>query len=530
MALYETFGNKPNIVLFVAEDLDFEGLSCYSAIETGYSGLHSVGNPYSLLNEPIQDKVYTPTIEKMAMKGVAFDEYYCTAPVCTASRYSILTGCFPERSPEMILKAHGKPATVWFNAPIMPGQETLPVILQNNGYRTGIFGKWHNYPLDVYNEIYDLYNCFDQKLQPDHPKAKQGVSKGYQLARDYLVQANLGWDVADRTYYENPEVIHPPYLDSQNIDWVVEGAVQFIKEQRNKPFFAYVAVSLPHSRYSGERFANANPLSTPAGLLDKRPEVMPTREEIRNTIRAKGLDDYACEGLWLDEAVKAVYHALEETGEAENTCFVFTTDHPTAGKGSCHLGRIPLIFYWPGHILPQNMCHELLSEVDLAPTLLNIAGIAQPKSMTDGISFAQIFRGEHSQRKNCMMEMVNSRAIISNGYKYIANRLPGRTQEEILQILCNGLHIVTYRPSKPFDEEAVMKQVGWLAIPERDYMFWHLDELFPGYFDPDELYDLREDKLEQKNLWNDSVMKEKRAQLKALLQQELAKMPNPFAL
>ena len=525
---------RPNIVLFLAEDLDYEGLNCYDAVATGYTGLIHAGNSYAGETEVPTQEMLTPTIDTMAGNGAMFESYYCASPICTPARYSVLTGRFPERSPELIQEAGGKPATIWFNTPIMPGETLLPKQLKQSGYHTAIFGKWHNYPTEVYNQIYDQYTSFPDTATWDDPEAQKAVRRGYQMAADYLRGETFGWDVAERIYYENPEIIYPYELSCQNIDWVVEGAVSFIREQREEeqPFFAYVAVSLPHSRYNGERFSNANLRSSPAGLLEDIPSVMSTREEIRARVKAAGLPDDACEGLWLDEAVKAIHKAVCEIGKEQETCFIFTTDHPTAGKGSCHLGRIPLIFYWPGTIEALPPQRQLLSEVDLTPTILEMAGCPlAPDTVLDGRSFWNLLRRQpFRERESVMMEVVNSRAIVKDGFKYIANRLPGRSIEEVNLFLARELHSANRFSHPPMDEETAWKTVGWFAIPERDYMFWNLDRLFPDYFDKDQLYDLRSDPLEQHNLAEKPHYKAILKEMQEEMKRQLANMPNPFSV
>lgn len=103
---------QPNIVLFLAEDLDYDGLNCYNAAATGYTGLVRAGNPYAVENEAPVTGMLTPTIDKMAREGAMFEQYYCASPLCTPARYSVLTGRFPERSPELVQESGGKPATI----------------------------------------------------------------------------------------------------------------------------------------------------------------------------------------------------------------------------------------------------------------------------------------------------------------------------------------------------------------------------------------------------------------------------------
>ena len=504
----------PNIVLFLAEDLDFEGLNCYNAEATGYTGLIRAQNPFAAATQKPSGRLLTPTIDSLAGDGVMFDNYYCTSPICTPARYTVMTGRLPERSKEHRELFGNGPSTVWFNSAIYPEETLLPKMLKTAGYQTAVFGKWHNFPLPVRNELHRRYHSFPPEATWEDPDARKGVQEGYQYAVDYLKKNDYGWDTVDRIYYENPEPYLPASLSSHNIDWVIEGADAYLRSRcgQNEPFFAYIAVSIPHARYSGNRFREANPLSSPAGLLEQPPCVLPSRQQILERIQAAGMEENACEGLWLDEAVKAVRKAVAAIGASRDTCFIFTTDHPTAGKGSCHLGRIPLIMYWPGHLEGGRIFSQLLSETDLASTILELAGCPVPSDMClDGNSFAGLLQPALSSwnpRESVLMENVNSRAIVKDGYKYIANRLPGRNSRE--SELCG--------------------RTGWLAfqIGDHDGMWWNLDRLFPAYFDKDQLYDIVEDPMEQHNLASDPKRKELLISMQKALAGELCRLPHPF--
>lgn len=503
---------RPNIVLFLAEDLDYECVNCYNQYQTSYSGLYEAGNPYSLGHFPPNRGLLTPTLDSLAGDGVLFNRYYCASPVCTPARYTVMTGRFPERSHEFIQKNQGRPATVWFNTPITEDETLLPKALHQVGYRTALFGKWHNFPAETGAEIRKRYHSFPADCCWRDPRAQKGVREGYQYAVNFLQNGDFGWDLVDRLYYDNPEPFLPECLSSQNIDWVVEGAVDYIRSQKDsdQPFFAYVAVSLPHSRYNGKRFLSANPLSSPAGELEKAPTVLPSRLDIYKRVKTAGLPDSACEGLWLDEAVKALRKAVRQIGAEEDTMFVFTTDHPTAGKGSVHLGRLPLIIHWPGHLEGGRVVDSLLSETDLAPTLLEAAGCPPvPEMQQDGSSFLALAEGRSTHERECiMMELVNSRALVMDGFKYIANRLPNGTPEEI----------------------AAWKKVGWLAQDVWHEVYWNLLDSFPHYFDGDELYDHRTDPMEQHNLASDPAYRPVLDKMRRELIRQLAKLPHPFAV
>jgi arylsulfatase A-like enzyme len=275
-----------------------------------------------------------------------------------------------------------------------------------------------------------------------------------------------------------------------------------------------VPVTIPHSRYRGDIFEQSDPLATPAGMLERAPQVMMSRQEIVQRVTDAGLPAYAREGLWLDEGFNAILRKLQEIGQAEDTCVIFTTDHPTAGKETCHLGRIPFLARWPGRIPPGTESQALLAQTDLAPTILDIAGCDVPTDMRlDGQSLKPLLLGQtaESHRDSVLLEVVNSRALVSAPWKYIANRWPD------------------YLPAI-----ADINKTGWLGTTRydnaciRDSVPYQADKLWPAYFCADQLYNVKTDPCEQRDLSQDPVYAETLAEMQQKSRTELAKLPHAF--
>ncbi len=505
---------KPNIVLFVAEDLDYEGLNCYDAAQTGYTGVIQAGNP-NFPEAYTVDRLLTPTIDNLAASGFKSSNYYCVSAICTPSRYAILTGRYPERNPHFCqMYPTNAQANIFFNIGLERDETNLPKTLQAHGYTTGIAGKWHNYPQEVKLRLVDMYQQIPLDADPRDPGIRSAIQAWYQIASDYL-KDGFGWDTVDRVYFDNPEPFHPQAISGHNLEWIIEGAINFLEENREseKPFFLYIPVTTPHSRYKADIFSS-DPLGTAAGMLDEVPDVFKSRLEIMRAVEQAELPNYAREGYWLDEGVRAVLEKLDEIGASEDTCFIFTTDHPTAGKETCHLGRIPLIARWPGRIQPGLESKSLIAETDLAPTILEIAGCEIPEDMRqDGMSFKALLTGEVSPvtREEVLMEVVNSRGIVSNQWKYIANRLP-EALKATADLPKAGWFGSNYYDNTRF-REAVSHQV---------------DKLFPHYFDKDQLYDLEADPCEQNNLAANPTYAPILAEMREKLRVELETLPHPF--
>ncbi len=161
---------------------------------------------------------------------------------------------------------------------------------------------------------------------------------------------------------------------------------------------------------------------------------------------------------------------LEESGQADNTLIVFTTDQLTRGKWTCYQGvRVPVFIHWPGKVKP-GVNHTVLSGMDLAPTILELIGGKPPEAseaILDGQSFAPMLSGAKIDERPLLVEMGYARAVIHQGWKYIATRLP-----------------VSSTPNKP---------VNLLNRPsgDKEQIPTHLD---PSFGAKDELFDLKNDR------------------------------------
>ena len=506
---------RPNIVLFAAEDLDYEGVNCYDASQTGYTGVIRSGNE-EVRDRYEVDELLTPAIDSLAGDGFRSENYYCASAICTPARYSMLTGRYPERNTHFCeMYPKNTQANIFFNIGMTRDETNIAKVLRSNGYRTGMTGKWHNYPQDVKLRLVDMNTAIPPDADPRDPPVRKAVEAWYRQARDYL-QNGFGWDSVERVYFDNPEPWNPKEIGVHNIEWIVEGALEFLDGSKGseQPFFLYVPVTVPHSRYNGKQMTHSNPLATPSGLLDEPPDVMMPRDEIVRRVKEARLPEFAQTGLWLDEGVNAVLGKLDEMGVADDTCFIFTTDHPTAGKETCHLGRIPLIVRWPGHVKPGTVSDELLGQVDLAPTVLDIAGCAAPEDMLqDGQSFRSLLTGEvtTSSRDSVLLEVVNSRAIVKGKWKYIANRLPEEIRG-LADVGCTGWFGSMY-----YDNRRIRQGPPHNA-----------DKLFPSYFCEDQLYNLESDPLEQRNLMDDPQYQDVIREMRDTLCAKLASLPHPF--
>jgi arylsulfatase A len=304
----------------------------------------------------------TPNLDRMAKEGLRLTSFESAAAVCSASRVALLTGCYPQRVG--ILGALGPSAKHGIH-----GDEVLiPEILKERGYATAIFGKWH---LGHHPEFLPTRHGFDRyfglpysnDMWPNHPTNKTFPP--------------LPLVDGEKTIETNPD-------QSQLTTWYTERAVQFIAENRERPFFLYVPHSMPHvPLFVSDKFAGR----TKRGLFG----------------------DVIAE---IDWSVGQILEALEKHGLTEETLVLFSSDNGPwlsygnhagsagplrEGKGTVWEGghRVPTLARWPGNIPAGGECRELCGTIDVLPTLAKLAGGNAPTDrIIDGRDIWPLLAGE----------------------------------------------------------------------------------------------------------------------------------------
>ncbi|WP_233200244.1 sulfatase-like hydrolase/transferase [Blastopirellula marina] len=321
---------QPNIVLVIADDQGYGDLACH-------------GNPV----------IQTPHIDRLASQASQLSNYH-VAPTCSPTRAALQSGHWTDRT--------GAWHTIMGRSMLRANEQTLGQMLKANGYRTGMFGKWHlgdNYP-----------------YRPED----RGYDEVYRHGGGGVGQTPDVWDNAyfDGAYFHNGEI---EAAEGFCTDVFFQQAKQFIRESAasKEPFFAYISTNAPHG-----------PLHCPQEYMDKYADQKPAIAAFFGMITN------------IDDNVGQTRALLEELGIAENTMFIFTTDNGTATgasvynagmrgrKGSEYEGghRVPFMCYWPaGGMDQQHVSDRLTHAVDVAPTLLDLIGGETPEDYKfDGIS------------------------------------------------------------------------------------------------------------------------------------------------
>jgi len=519
---------KPNVLIIFTDDLDFDELGVYDpqSHPTTTAARAASGTPLRENRKYV--KPLTPNIDRLIRESMDFSEMRMVTTVCTPARYSLLTGQYCSRSRSLQEKwPVSGPACVEFNTDILPGQWYLPRALHDAGYTTGIVGKWHlseeahpglgrvTPPICDYTgkEVSGSQN-------PADPENARRIREAYEDAIRFL-KDKQGFDFACSIYMGNANQLglpKPLWEHESNMEWFTAGAVKFLDGQKDasKPFFLYFAPNIPHGG-GGEKFAAADPRATPEGLVDWHIGIQPSREDVLRRTRAAGVRD--AWATWLDDGVGVILKKLDDLGLSKNTIVVFSSDQQSRGKWTCYeAARVPFAVRWPGKIKEGSRCDVSLAGVDLVPTLLELCGVKLPPpadAVVDGRSFAPCLTGGTVAERPVLIEMGFGRAIVANGWKYIAVRFPEKMEEEIKVLQEKGKPLESY--INPRRNE--LGRLGGEMPPGAQ---------FPSLADPDQLYDLKADMLEQHNLANDPEHASKLAEMKKLLADALTPLPHVF--
>jgi len=482
----------------------------------------------------LRGKALTPAIDRLAAEGVYFSRGYVPSSVCTPSRYTCLTGRYASRAQSENFRRCTTPegqTCVQWNTELRPEDSTLPKVLKRAGYVTGMVGKWHNGGGKTWSGINrdqlrdaDPADSQIAQILTDAQAAlhQQIGSCGF----DYVASANLGNFAS-----------HPcRALRYHNQEWITQGAINFIEQNKDRPFFLYMATTLLHGPDPLESL-KADPRITHAGLLDEPLRVQPSRRSVLGRAKAAGINERLAPATWLDDGIGAVLRKLDQLGLAEDTLVIFLNDHGVEqGKGSCYEGgvRTPVIVWWKDRI-ESGRSDALIQSIDLAPTILEACGIKPPAELhVDGRSLLPLVAGKTDEvHQSLYFEIGHTRAVCTRRWKYLAFRIPPSRQltdaqrQRLSQRYAESKRL---REDKPFEmtPDAPLSHMGFPGgqNTERGSAM----RRYKGtYYDADQLYDLAADPGEQHNLADDPAHQAALARMKALLTEHLAGVPGTFA-
>ena len=270
-------------------------------------------------------------------------------------------------------------------------------------------------------------------------------------------------------------------LNTHNVEWVTEAALKFLDQNKEEPFFLYMAPTLNHIPHPQEALLQGDPRVTEAGYLDRDPQGgMPTRKEIVEKVVKAGFPAETAYTTWLDESIGAVINKLKKDGTFDNTIFVLMSDHQTHCKQSLYEGGVktPFIIRYPKEFQRDAVNDELVQNTDVVPTIMDLLKIGKSSAgQIDGKSLAPMLKGKQEKIHDYLyLELGWTRAIVSKKWKYLALRYSKEAEE----MRRNGKNVLYHE----------------LALEPQQH---HALLQHPNYWDSDQLYDLELDLIETAN-------------------------------
>jgi arylsulfatase A len=378
-------GATPNIVILYADDLGFGDLGSYNA----------------------QSKIPTPALDKLADEGMRFTDAHSSSGICSPSRYALLTGRYHWRKFHGIVKAFGP-------SKFDPERLTLPEMLQREGYKTAVIGKWHlgwdwnavrkpgspadgtgpddfdwergipDGPLDHGFDYYFGDNVIN------FPPYTWIENNRVVTVPDTVVNSKL-WSVKEGKLHFRPGPMVTGWNPYENIPTTTQKGIDYIKEHAGggQPFFLYFSYPSPHA------------------------PIIPN-ERFVNTSEAGPYGDYVVE---TDDSVGKILQALDDAGVSDSTLVIFSADngpenyaydrdanyghwssHPLRGlKRDIYEGghRVPMIVRWPEKVPAGTTSDELVSQIDIMATLAELLEHELPDdSAEDSHNLLPLWTGE----------------------------------------------------------------------------------------------------------------------------------------
>jgi len=355
----ESGGRKrPNIIFIMADDLGYGHLGCYG-----------------------QKLIRTPNIDRLASEGMRFTQAYAGCTVCAPSRSVLMTGLHMGHTP-----VRGNSGGI----PLREEDVTVAEVLKEAGYATGCFGKWG---------------------LGDAGTSGVPTRQGFDEFFGYLHQVHAHFYYPEYLWHNDKKVPLPGNASGKrgqySHDVILERALEFIRRNRDRPFFCYVPATIPHV----ELVVPEDSMRPYRGkfkeefIKDPRPGYISARESFAT---------YAGMISRLDDGVGQIMALLRRLSIDDNTVVFFTSDNGAQGgpwqrlvemfngsgplratKGSmCEGGiRVPMVARWPGKIKPGTLNEHVWYFADVMPTLAELPGATPPKGL-DGISIMPTLLGE----------------------------------------------------------------------------------------------------------------------------------------
>ncbi|MGX5819318.1 arylsulfatase [Chitinophaga lutea] len=441
---------KPNIIFILADDLGYGNLTAY--------------NP--------QHKVPTPNIDRLGKEGARFTRFYSGSTVCAPSRCALMTG------------KHMGHAYIRGNSrePLRSQDTTLATRLRNNGYTTGMFGKWglgeENTPGAPENHGFDAFYGYLNQTHAHH----------YYTNRLFEIQQGKTVRVAlDSTQYSD--------------DLIIDKALTFIRENKDKPFFLYLPLTIPHAElHVPQKYLQ--PWLNADGSSKLQPEKPFETSEVKS-YHPQPQPHAAFAGMItkLDEDVARVLALVQSLGLDDDTYIFFTSDNgphkeggadpeyfdsngPLRGiKRDLYEGgiRVPLLVRAPGKVPAGTVRNDPFAFWDVLPTVCNLTQTASPGGI-DGLDFTNAIQGKKQSLQHPFLywqfnEKQYKEAVVQGDWKLVRLKPKGAPETVELYNLAKDIgetkDLSKSNPAKVKELLALAKQSKTPA--ENPAFNWGLD-------------------------------------------------------
>lgn len=429
----------PNVVIIFCDDLGYGDLACF-------------GSP----------NIRTPHLDRMAAEGQKWTSFYVASPVCTPSRAALMTGRYPVRNGMMSARR-----VVLFpnSGGGLPAKEvTLAELLKQKGYATGAFGKWH---LGHLPQFLPTAQGFDTYFGIPYSNDMDGT----RAAREYHQKSRLDptfhpphdwWNVP---LMRDEKVVERPADQRTITKRYADEAIKFIKTNKEKSFFVYLANSMPHiPLLASDQFRGKSPRGLYGDVIEE-----------------------------IDHNVGRVLQTLRDEGLDKNTLVVFSSDNGPwltfkshggsagplrAGKGTTFEGgqRVPTVFWWPNKIKAGSTVTQMGSTLDMMATLASLTGTKAPtdrKLDSYDLSPALLGKGNSPRKEFFYWTRAKLHAVRSGDYKmHVVQREPINYGREV-KLTKPELYQINHDVAEQFDvadkKPAVIEQLQKLmAAHESD--------------------------------------------------------------
>lgn len=377
------------------------------------------------------DRFHVPNLNKLASQSIVFDRCYDTQPVCTPARSSVMTGHWPH--------ANG---CIRNNVALKRETAAMPELLGDSAYRTAYMGKWH-----LGNEL-SAQHGFQEWVSIEDVYGKHYTADGQAARSNYhhfLLEQGYKPDLDGR--FSRDFAVRRP-IEHCKPAFLAREASAFLRKYNKQTWMLYINFLEPHMPYYGplndlhsEREAPL-PANYPGFPIEREPEFYKTK---RHDFLEKGWEgqdlktragwqllarNYAGLCAQVDLAVGRILQALEESGQAENTIIVYTTDHGEMMGAHSLLAkhvfyeeavRVPLLLHVPSRVRGQQHVCPPASHIDLVPTLLQLMGKRVPESLP-GENLLPLLEGKQRREDHVFIEWnepVGRTVVSPDGWKML---------------------------------------------------------------------------------------------------------------